>query len=122
MTRIDHTNCPHPRTPAGRAACRKAGTVASVEPSASLTREQLMDGMTTREKDRFTAKLQSDADKARGRLAKRSDSKAVDAMARADAKVRVVVVTRVEDIPMPKLTPAQLQSPIFQSLLRNRKV
>jgi hypothetical protein len=25
MARIDHTNCLHPRTPAGRAACRKAG-------------------------------------------------------------------------------------------------
>lgn len=26
MARIDHSNCSHPRTPAGRAGCRKAGT------------------------------------------------------------------------------------------------
>lgn len=25
MTRIDHTNCNHPRTPAGRRACRASG-------------------------------------------------------------------------------------------------
>lgn len=28
MARIDHTNCTHPRTPAGRKACRNAGTAA----------------------------------------------------------------------------------------------
>lgn len=28
MTRIDHTNHDHPRTPAARAACRKAGAAA----------------------------------------------------------------------------------------------
>lgn len=28
MARIDHTNCTHPRTPAGRRGCRAAGTAA----------------------------------------------------------------------------------------------
>lgn len=30
MARIDHTACTHPRTPAGRRACRDAGRVANV--------------------------------------------------------------------------------------------
>lgn len=34
MARIDHTNCTHPRTPAGRRACR-AGVAPVVAPAAS---------------------------------------------------------------------------------------
>jgi hypothetical protein len=110
-SRIDHSNCTHPRTPAGRAACRKdwhrPEGISGVEtPPTSLTREQLMTGMTTKQKARFAGQMASDAAQARGRMAK------------ADAKVRVI--TRVEDLPMPKLTPAQLASPIYQSMMRKR--
>ena len=31
--RIDHSNCTHPRTPAGRAACRKQGTTPAPAPT-----------------------------------------------------------------------------------------
>ena len=34
--RIDHTACTHPRTPAGRAACRKSGAVAPVAKPVSI--------------------------------------------------------------------------------------
>lgn len=112
-SRIDHTNCSHPRTPAGRAACRKdwhkEGGIESAP--APLTREQLMDGMTTTEKARFARKLANDAAKAAGKLAKRTDSKGMAAAAK---------VTRVEDLPMPKLTPAQLASPVFRSLMAKK--
>lgn len=128
-SRIDHTNCSHPRTPAGRAACRKdwhkEGGIESAP--APLTREQLMEGMTTKQKARFARQLANDAARAAGRLAKRTDSKgmaaadrAKEAMNRADSKVRVV--TRVEDLPMPRLTPAQLASPVFRSLMRKREM
>lgn len=33
MARIDHTNCPHPRTPAGRAACRAGRVMPVVAPA-----------------------------------------------------------------------------------------
>jgi len=37
MARMDHTNCTHPRTPAGRATCRKNATVTpSLAPDRSL--------------------------------------------------------------------------------------
>lgn len=70
-----------------------------------------MDGMTTTEKARFARQLANDAARAAGRLAKRTDSK---------GKAAAAKVTRVEDLPMPTLTPAQLASPIFQSMLRHR--
>lgn len=134
-TRIDHSNCTHPRTPAGRSACRRetylrdAGidtsgcldegnrgvaivkdewTPATV--SAPLTREQLMAGMTTKEKARFAAQMASDAARARGRMAKRGRAP------------REVTITDVTKLPMPKLTPAQLASPIYRSMLRTQEV
>lgn len=114
-TRIDHTNCSHPRTPAGRAACRKDWHRPEGIPGVSvpLTREQLMEGMTTTEKARFARQLANDAARAAGRLAKRTDSK---------GKAAASKVTDVAKLPIPKLTPEQLASPVFQSLMRKREV
>lgn len=97
--RIDHTNCSHPRTPAGRADCRRSNNrvAAGIESPADAPENQGV-YVPTREERILTA---------------------AENMRKANAKV--TVVTRVEDLPIPKLTPAQLASPVFQSLLRKRR-
>jgi hypothetical protein len=79
MTRIDHTNCNHPRTPKARAACRDG----RAHHTSKLTAADLGISIVT------------PAPKAK-------------------------VVKAVSELSMPKLTPAQLESAIFQSMLRKR--
>lgn len=132
-TRIDHTNCSHPRTPAGRAACRRDTYLRDAGIDTSGYRDEgnrgvikakdewlpatVVPGCTNRNQAcTINLCLCNDHDGAGTRAANR----ARQAMKRADDKVRVV--TSVQDLPMPKLTPAQLDSPIFQSLLHKREV
>lgn len=112
-TRIDHSNCGHPRTPAARAACRagrpqpthRAPLTAEELGIKIPTKAELTEGMTVKEKARFARQLTNDAARAKGRMEKRG---------------KAPVITDASQLPMPKLTPAQLDSPIFRSLLRNR--
>lgn len=69
--------------------------------------------MSTKQRARFAAKMASDVAKSAGRLAKRAEAN----MRKANAKVTVV-----SELPMPNLTAVQLASPVFQSLLRHRKM
>jgi hypothetical protein len=69
-----------------------------------------MEGMTTKQRARFAAQMVSDAARAAGRMAK---------WGRAP---REVTVTDVTKLPMPTLTPAQLASPVYLSMMRNREV
>jgi hypothetical protein len=104
-TRIDHSNCTHPRTPAGRSACRRDAYLrdAGIDTSGCID-----------EGNRGTVKVthewSPETTRPTGRMANRRRAP------------REVTVTDVTKLPMPKLTPAQLASPIYRSMLRRREV
>lgn len=53
MARIDHTNCTHPRTPAGRSACRRGARAPQVK-KAPVVEEPMV--FTPMERERFRAR------------------------------------------------------------------
>ena len=109
-TRMDHTNCSHPRTPAGRAACRRSSATPAT-PSVAPTRA--VPGCTDRNGTcMVNLCLCNDSTGAGTRAAKR----AVEAMDRVSKKIGKITV--VADMPMPKLTPDQQRSPIIRSMMR----
>jgi hypothetical protein len=71
MARIDHTNCSHPRTPAGRRACR-TGHQSEIPP---VVRRGVRgdDGMTVAERARNARANRNRADAAAGRMARRRE-------------------------------------------------
>jgi len=125
-TRIDHSNCSHPRTPAGRAACRRDAYLRDAGIDTSGAMDEGNRGVVKHTSEWSPATVVPRCTNRNGTCTLKlclchdhngAGKRAADrAMRVADSKVRVV--TRVENLPMPKLTPAQLASPIFQSLLR----
>jgi hypothetical protein len=86
--RIDHTNCTHPRTPKGRAQCRNGQT--------TVTAPELgLDTPTAKRVTAYARKHHTDP----------------ASIAQATVEIR-------QEFKMPKLTCAQLASPIFQSMLK----
>ena len=104
MTHIDHSKCTHPRTPAGRADCRRETYLRDMGIDTSKNRDTGSRGVAI-VKDEW-----SPATVSTPRTAKRRGGATGPRQ-----------ITDVASLPMPRLTPAQLASPVFQSLLRHRK-
>lgn len=108
MARMDHTACTHPRTPAGRAACRKNAVVTpSIAPDRNADLFKLpTTTLTPAELDAANTAMQLalEAHEAeRGITPRNVDNQAL--------LQQVLLAKR------PKLTRAQLASPTIQSML-----
>jgi hypothetical protein len=112
-SRTSHAGCDHPLTPKARAACRKARTTRDVnKPRCTCGGNEATDGPVFIHSHKCSlkgtpAEIVHNKDKIRRAEAnmKKANSKATG-------------VTDVTSLPMPKLTPAQLASPTFRSMLR----
>jgi hypothetical protein len=115
MARIDHTACTHPRTPAGRAACRKSGAVAPTAKPVSIhakTADELNAESRRRIANAKTTAQLNQQDRIRAYAKKHH----TDAESMIQAAAEVNVPRQV--FKQPKLTRAQLDSPIIQSMLK----
>lgn len=90
--RIDHTNCTHPRTPKGRAQCRNGQAQHRSTPTAQ---ELGLDVPTAERVTAYARKHHTDP-----------------------ASIAEAMIEVNQKFTMPRLTRAQLASPIFQSMLK----
>lgn len=116
MARMDHTNCTHPRTPAGRAACRKSGAVAPDRIAAYAKKHHtdpasIVAAMNDMKRELTAAEITAANEAMSALIGTDPIDHRVDD---ADNQALVQVVVKRNR----KMTRAELASPIIQSMMR----